>query len=432
MGLIEYIQFEKENVMLKQSMAALLMATMLVAVQASAEEGFVSLFNGKNLDGWTVKGGYATYKVENGAIVGTCKPGTPGNTFLCTENDYGNFIIKMDFKFIVDGNSGVQVRSHAKPWKEGRESVFGYQCELAPYAATGRIYDEGRRGFKHKKVFLDSTPEDVREKAFSTYKANDWNAIEIQCVGPSIRTWLNGLPVANIFDSADLRGFVGLQVHAGKAGTIAWRNIRIKELPATEWKSFFVEGDKGWKLVDARFVLPECWSFDKEGVLHGVHTRSEKKDGLVVSDKNYSDFAARVSYKLSGGNSALYFRAEEVNTPWLLTGFQNEIAGNTKDSALWHTAGDKTKGRGWVANNDEYIAKVRLPNEQWNTTCTMAVGDRIVEALNTFETIDIVDPDCEKSGKFGLQLHGSADVKMQFKGFEYYEITPEMRKLIER
>ena len=115
-----------------------------------------------------------------------------------------------------------------------------------------------------------------------------------------------------------------------------------------------------------------------------------------------------------------------------MKGFQNEIAGTTKDSALWHTAGDKTKGRGWVATNDEYIAKVRLTNDQWNTTCTMAVGDRIVEALNTFETIDIVDPLCEKSGKFGLQLHGGADVKMQFKDFEYYEITPEMRKLIER
>lgn len=419
--------------MLKLNRLMLFMVTMFIVMPLFAiEEGFVSIFNGTDLNGWKVKGGYATYKAEGGIIVGTCTPDTPGNTFLCTEKEYGNFILKMEFKFVVNGNSGVQVRSHSKPWKEDRESVFGYQCELAPSDAVGQIYDEGRRGFKHNKVFLDSTPGDVRKKAFSTYKTGDWNEIEIQCVGPSIRTWLNGQPVANIFDSVDLRGFIGLQVHAGKAGTIAWRNIRIRELPGCEWKSFFVKADEGWKLVDARFVLPECWSFDKDGVLHGVHTKSEKRDGLVVSDKNYSDFAARVSYKLSGGNSALYFRAEEVNTPWLLKGFQNEIAGNTKDSALWHTAGDKTPGRGWVAQNDEYIGKVRLTNDQWNTTCTMAVGDRIVEALNTFETVDILDPQCEKSGKFGLQLHGAADVKMQFKDFEYLEITPEMRKLIER
>ena len=70
--------------------------------------------------------------------------------------------------------------------------------------------------------------------------------------------------------------------------------------------------------------------------------------------------------------------------------------------------------------------------DQWNTTCTIAVGDRIVELLNNFETVDIVDPLCEKTGKFGLQLHGSSDVEMHFKDFEYVEITPEMRKLIER
>ena len=68
---------------------------------------------------------------------------------------------------------------------------------------------------------------------------------------------------------------------------------------------------------------------------------------------------ARVTYKLNGGNSALYFRAEEEYIPWVLKGFQNEIAGSSKDSALWHTRGKKTKGRGWVASNDELVAKVR-------------------------------------------------------------------------
>jgi hypothetical protein len=94
-----------------------------------------------------------------------------------------------------------------------------------------------------------------------------------------------------------------------------------------------------------------------------------------------------LTYRFFGGNSALYFRAEEVNTPWLLKGFQNEIGGNNKDSALWHTAGDKTKGRGWVAQNDEFIAKVRNP-DGWNTTCTIACGDRIVSILNGQRTVD--------------------------------------------
>ncbi|MDO4575455.1 MAG: DUF1080 domain-containing protein [Planctomycetia bacterium] len=394
------------------------------------EEGFVSLFDGKTLNGWSIKGGQATYHVEDGTIVGVCTPNTPMNTFLCTDKEYGNFILKLEFKVLQPGNSGVQFRSHARPAGD-RQSVFGYQCEIAEYPAMCKIYDEGRRGFKHGRVFLPSD-EKAAEEAFKTYKKGEWNEIEIQCVGPSIRTWFNGVPVTNIFDPVELSGFIGLQIHAGKSGKMAWRNLRIKDLGKSEWKPFFVKEGDTWKVQGCRYVLPECWSFDKDGILTGSHDKTEKRDGLVVTDANYSDFAARVSYQLFGGNSALYFRAEEVNTSWLLRGFQNEIAGNAKDSALWHTAGEPgTPGRGWVATADEFIEKVRN-KEGWNTTCTIAIGDRIVEFLNDFQTIDIVDPKCEKSGKLGLQLHGGADVKMTFKNFEYLEITPEMRKLIER
>ncbi|MBQ6108595.1 MAG: DUF1080 domain-containing protein, partial [Thermoguttaceae bacterium] len=129
---------------------------------------------------------------------------------------------------------------------------------------------------------------------------------------------------------------------------------------------------------------------------------------------------------------ALYYRAEEVPTPWLLRGNQIEIAGNEKDSGLWHTAGDKTPGRGWLATNEEYVEKVRKPNGEWNNLCTVAVGKRLCHLLNTYRTIDFVDEQAELTGKFGLQLHGGADAEMWFKNFEYMEITPEMRALIER
>ena len=161
------------------------------------------------------------------------------------------------------------------------------------------------------------------------------------------------------------------------------------------------------------------------------HYRHFNAAALIDAAEAYGDFIVRVSYQLFGGNSALYLRAEEVNTPWLLKGFQNEIAGNEKDSALWHTAGDKTKGRGWVARDDEFIAKVRNP-KGWNTTCTAVCGDRIVEILNGQRTVDLVDPLCEKSGKVGLQLHGGANVEMWFKDFEILVVTPEMKALIDR
>ena len=66
---------------------ALLAACCLTSSAADVEEGFVSLFNGQDLTGWSKRGGSAEYKVANGCIMGTCVPNTPGNTFLCTENE---------------------------------------------------------------------------------------------------------------------------------------------------------------------------------------------------------------------------------------------------------------------------------------------------------------------------------------------------------
>ena len=415
----------------KLASAAVLFAAALCGSVFAQEDGFVSIFNGQDLTGWTVHGGSAKYHVEDGCIIGTCTPNTPHNTFCCTDKEYSNFIVKLEFKFLEPGNSGVQVRSHVND----KGLVFGYQCELAEYPALGQIYDEGRRGFKYGRTFLDDdlTTQETKEAAFATYKKGEWNEVEIQCVGPSLRTWINGKPVANILDTVESKGFIGLQIHAGKSGKMAWRNIRIKELPDSPWKPFFVKDENGaWKLDQCYFFVPECWSFNENGELCGKHDKSEVRDGLVVTDKNYNDFAVRVDYRFLNGNSALYYRAEEVPTPWLLRGHQKEIAGNEKDSGLWHTAGDKTPGRGWLATNEEYVEKVRKPNGEWNNLCTVAVGKRLCHLLNTYRTIDFVDEQAELTGKFGLQLHGGADAEMWFKNFEYMEITPEMRALIER
>src|SRR5262245_28629700 len=74
-------------------------------------DGYVDLFGGKTLDGWTQRGGKAKYAVTDGQIVGTAVPNTP-NSFLCTQRDYGDFILELEFKVDPTLNSGVQVRSH--------------------------------------------------------------------------------------------------------------------------------------------------------------------------------------------------------------------------------------------------------------------------------------------------------------------------------
>lgn len=183
------------------------------------KSGFVPLFDGKSLTGWRKAGGGATYSVDDGCIVGKVGPGP--NTFLCTEKDYGDFILMVDVKLDIPGNSGIQIRSHQRE-KNGR--VFGYQCEIdpSPRSWSGGIYDEGRR-----KWLNDLKNNEKGRKAF---KLNGWNQFVIKAEGPSIKTWINGVACADLVDKADADGFIALQIHAGKKGLIRWRNVRIKEL----------------------------------------------------------------------------------------------------------------------------------------------------------------------------------------------------------
>src|SRR5579875_275562 len=107
------------------------------------DEGWTPLFDGKTLDGGTVRGGYAKYAVEDGAIVGTTVEGSP-NTFLC-KGDFADFVLELEVRCDPRLNSGVQVRSHVyeksdpDPANRRRAGVvYGPQCEMARHE-TGTV-----------------------------------------------------------------------------------------------------------------------------------------------------------------------------------------------------------------------------------------------------------------------------------------------------
>ncbi|MEM0969356.1 MAG: DUF1080 domain-containing protein, partial [Verrucomicrobiota bacterium] len=77
---------------------------------ADDAESWISLFDGQSLNGWSIKSGFATYRVEDGAIVGKTAEGSK-NTFLCSEEEFADF--ELEFEVMVDDglNSGVQIRS---------------------------------------------------------------------------------------------------------------------------------------------------------------------------------------------------------------------------------------------------------------------------------------------------------------------------------
>ncbi|MDF1656486.1 MAG: DUF1080 domain-containing protein [Verrucomicrobiales bacterium] len=193
----------------------------------AAEPGdWVDLFNGENLDGWTQRGGIATYEVIDGAIVGTTVPKTP-NSFLCTEKDYGNFILEVEYKVDPTLNCGIQFRSLSTPdYKEGR--VHGYQAEIDPSDRgwSAGIYDEGRNGW-----LADLSGNPAARYAF---KQNDWNHYRIEAIGNRLVTFINGVRAADLTDDTTAKGFIALQVHGvGNREDklqVHYRNIRIQDL----------------------------------------------------------------------------------------------------------------------------------------------------------------------------------------------------------
>lgn len=209
-------------------MKKLLLALLALPLLAhSAEPGqWVDLFNGKNLDGWIQRGGVAKYTVEDGVIVGTTVPKTP-NSFLCTDKNYANFILEVEYKVDPTLNCGVQIRSNSLPdYKSGQ--VHGYQVEIDPADRgwSGGIYDEGRRGWLND---LSTNPA-----ARYAFKQNDWNKYRIEAIGDRIRTFVNGVPAADLTDDMTATGFIALQVHGignrEEAIQVRYRNVRIQDL----------------------------------------------------------------------------------------------------------------------------------------------------------------------------------------------------------
>ncbi|MCB1844073.1 MAG: DUF1080 domain-containing protein, partial [Halioglobus sp.] len=165
-------------------------------------------------------GGGASFSAEGEAIVGRHGPGA--NSFLRTDAEYGDFSLKLQMRWDEPGNSGVMFRAGQR---NGDGRTYGYQYELDPSerAYTGGIYDEARRGWLAPLVDNPAARAAVR--------LDGWNDVEIEARGASLKTWINGVPAAEIIDGLDARGFIALQVHSGDSGVIRWRHIRIKALP---------------------------------------------------------------------------------------------------------------------------------------------------------------------------------------------------------
>jgi hypothetical protein len=194
--------------------------------------GLVNLYNGQDLEGWTVRGGHSKFEATGDVIVGTCVPGSPSTYLSTNRSDYGDFVFTAEIKHVVDGNTGFMFRAAAKLEESNskqRELIFGPQCEVEAYSKqrfwSGGIYGQSAGGWIYP-MWLEAH----KETRASLKKKGEWNRVTIEARGETIKTWLNGQPAAHWKTELYPKGFFGLQIHAGSKGTIHFRNIKVREL----------------------------------------------------------------------------------------------------------------------------------------------------------------------------------------------------------
>lgn len=388
-----------------------------IKASESQKENWTSLFDGKSLKGWKKLGGEAPYEVVDGAIVGTMTKGTP-NSFLVTEQEYGDFILELDIKLEGNStNSGIQTRSHFDAAaNNGKGRVYGRQVEIDPSARawSGGIYDEARRMWLY--------PLDLNEKAKTAYKQEEYNHVRIEAIGNELKTWINGVPTAFVIDTLDPTGFIGLQVHSipneldGKK--VYFRNIKIQtanlkskdfpkdvhivnlvpnQLSTAEQKAgykllFNGQDFTGWKSARTGQLPDKGWEI-KNGQVNVLKSDGGESTngGDIVSQDQFSAFDLSFEFKLTpGANSGVkYFVTLKEKTHGSAIGLEFQVL----DDALHPDAKMGRNGNRTLASLYDLITsnkdgRARRPIGEWNRGRVVVTPDnQVTHYLNGIKMV---------------------------------------------
>ena len=355
------------------------------------KEGFVKLFNGKNLDGWKVYRGPA-WHVEEGMLVGP----SDSSGWIGTVDEYDNFVLRLEY-WIDPGetgwsNSGIFFRADttASPWVDGYEVQIDLKDEKNP---TGSIYNR-----------VPTSLEQVREIA----PEKQWNQVEIKAVGPRIQVWINGQQLQDATLHVRDIGHIGVQQHH-KGVTVKFKNIRIKKLTLDD-------AEKGWvslfngKNLDGWFIRGKAQWVVLDGILTGI-------DGMghIYADPVLSDLEVRGMFRVSeNGNSGLYFRANppEDNPDGFPRGYEAQI----------NNHGDAFTGWLWKPGTPTGPAKRLVTRDNaWFSMRVKAVGDHIQIWVNGQLMTDYNDSEY-KEGHFAIQGHNPG-MKIEARDLFYRDLS---------
>jgi len=441
---------------------------MLSTLAAQDKDGWVSIFNGKDLSGWTQLNGKANYTVKNGVLIGTTVSDQP-NSFLATQKMYGDFQLELDLLVDTAMNSGVQFRSESLPdYQNGR--VHGYQMEVDPSsrAWSGGIYDEGRRLWLYTLEY--------NQEGKKAFRNGQWNHYRIECIGNRMRTWVNGIPTAALIDDMTPKGFIALQVHSVSrpeevGRQIQWKNIRIREKNLKPWpdQKIFIanllpnsltEEEKksgvsllwdgkttsGWRGVYKTTFPEKGWEI-KEGTINVQPSAGGESanGGDIVTERMFSAFELQFEFRLTeGANSGVkYFVTEKENNSGSAIGLEYQVLDDEKHpDAKLGASGNRT-----LASLYDLIPSIKYPQSikkmgEWNRGMIRVYPDNHVEHfLNGYKVVQyerssqmyqalvarskyVQWPEfgMAKQGRILLQDHGNA---VSFRSIRIREMTNE-------
>ena len=268
------------------------------------EPGFVSLFDGKDIEQhFAVKGNRKSWEAVDGAIVARA-----GGDRIMSRRQYGDFILRLDWKIAAQGNSGIFIRVPSQddgaPWVTG----FEVQISNAPRDSshcTGSLYGA----------------EKVKEKPDES--ADVWHAFEIICLGGHITVSSDGVHCIDArYDtnpkmrSRPTRGYIGLQdYHAGGGKTVMYRNIRIQELnPDGTVPGFrrLTKDGKGWRKTPTGHGTGGRWEFLRGAWVGQQDPPGSGNGGVLISEEEFGDFELIIELQPDWGiDSGIFLRSTE-------------------------------------------------------------------------------------------------------------------------
>ncbi len=303
--------------------------------------------------------------------------------------------------------------------------VHGYQVEIDPAerAWSGGLYDEARNGWLY--------PMSINPRGQKAFKNGQWNKYHIEAIGPSLKTWINGIPCANVLDNQTAQGFIALQVHGIKREdqnglTVQWRDIRIatENLKEYTWKGAEEaqevnylpnqlsesEKRKGWRLLwDGKTTagwrkfntdaFPSAGWAAQDGVLKVLssHQDSTRKGGDLISNEQFSNFELELDFKVTkGANSGLKYFVQEDRQSKSTAGLGPEfqiLDDQNHPDAKAGVGGNRTTGSLYdliaAENLSEGTSEKRMnPPGKWNKLRIVSNNGHVEHWLNNLKMVE--------------------------------------------